>query len=142
MKSGQDVDLALSQYMATLVNPTHAMCYWNSLMGAQYVGNGAQYCEGWAIAVNQVEGVPVFCLLAHGWAEKGGRIIDVEGSALHYFESSRRPADTLTMDDVPLHSFDRQAAKRHQRQMRAALDHLLSLSPSWSAITVHGRKVR
>ncbi|TXH18127.1 MAG: hypothetical protein E6R03_02680 [Hyphomicrobiaceae bacterium] len=142
MKMGQDaVDLALSQYLAAQVNPTHAMCYWNSLMAAQYLGEGSSYCEGWIITTAPVEGALVFVLAAHGWAEKGGKIVDVEGAAHCYFESSRRPGEGLSLPDVPLHSFDRQATKRHQRQMKSALDHLLGLSPAWSAITVHGAKV-
>lgn len=143
MKTANDVDLPLSQAMAQHTNPAHQFCYWNAAAVAAYLGDGAVYVEGWTVTTAPVDGALVFVLTAHGWCEKGGKVIDVEGVAgLAYFESSRRDPAQLDAGSLPLHDKDRQAAKRHQRAMRPALDHLLSLGEGWSAITVHGRKTQ
>lgn len=144
MKTRNDVDAAVSAALRQEIQPDRGQCYPHALMGAQYLGGDSLYCEGFVIVSMPSMGngfTTVLSLLAHGWCEEDGKIIDLEGAALCYFESSRRPAERLELKDVPLFNHDKQAARRHQRQMKAALDHMVSLSPSWSAIAVYGNKI-
>lgn len=136
MKTAQHVDLELSRQVTASISPDASRCYWNAHAAALALGEDAHYCEGWALLpMPLAPGQKAYIAVAHGWVELNGRIIDTAGAAaLAYFPSSSRPITQVDARMLSLHAHDKQAARRHQRAMRKALDYLLSQSADWAAI--------
>ena len=135
MKTAAHVDVQRSQAVAQQVSPTQARCYWNAYRAALAIGANACYCEGWVLLPLTLPGQQGFTMVAHGWVELGGQVIDMEGAgAIAYFASSRRVHSQVQPQDLPLHAHDKQADRRHQRTMHKAIAHMLTLSPTWATI--------
>lgn len=137
MKTGEAVDLALSQALAGEIAPVAAKCYWNALSAALAIGAGATYCEGWVVLPLSLPGQQGYTMVAHGWCELGGQVIDTEGAgAVAYFASTKRVISQVQPADLPLHTTDRQADRRHQRTMHKAIAHMLTLAPTVATVVV------
>ena len=136
MKTAEHVDVMRSQSLAGEIAPVAAKCYWNAHRAALAIGANASYCEGWVLLpLSLPTGQQGYTMVAHGWVELGGQVIDTEGAgAVAYFASSRRVHSQVQPADLPLHTTDKQADRRHQRTMHKALTHMLSLSPTWATI--------
>ena len=138
MKTAEHVDIHRSITLAGEITPVAAKCYWNAHRAALAIGANATYCEGWVLlAVSWSDGRQGYKIVAHGWVELAGQIIDMEGAgAVAYFASTHRVHSQVGPDALPLHMSDRQADRRHQRSMHKAIAHMLTLSPAWASIIV------
>ena len=136
MKTGEYVDVQRSQSLAGEIAPVAAKCYWNAHRAALAIGASASYCEGWVLLpLSLPTGQQGYTMVAHGWVELGGQVIDTEGAgAVAYFASTKRAISQVQPQDLPLHTTDKQADRRHQRTMHKALAHMLTLSPTWATI--------